>query len=98
LAQFGTAGYAKKGQTAFSAGEPMAIQPVIRPRKYLSLFFRVSGELQLQRSEGSRRRKRSARHALHCLAVDHTKLTFKFQGRNYRLTDVHGRVVRELPA
>jgi hypothetical protein len=56
------------------------------------------GELQLQRSEGSRRRKRSARHALHCLAVDHTKLTFKFQGRNYRLTDVHGRVVRELPA
>jgi hypothetical protein len=33
---------------------------------------------------------------LHCLGVDHTKLTFKFQGRHYRLTDVHGRVVRPL--
>jgi hypothetical protein len=30
---------------------------------------------------------------LRCLGVDHTKLTFKFQGRNYRLTDVHGKVV-----
>jgi hypothetical protein len=35
---------------------------------------------------------------LHCLGVDHTKLTFKFQGRHYRLTDVHGRVVRDLLA
>jgi hypothetical protein len=33
---------------------------------------------------------------LHCLGVDHTKLTFKFQGRHYRLTDVHGRVAREI--
>ena len=31
---------------------------------------------------------------LHCLGVDHSKLTFKFQGRHYRLTDVHGKVVR----
>ena len=31
---------------------------------------------------------------LHCLGVDHTRLTFKFQGRHYRLTDVHGSVVR----
>lgn len=33
---------------------------------------------------------------LHCLGVDHTRLTFKFQGRYYRLTDVHGKVVREI--
>jgi hypothetical protein len=33
---------------------------------------------------------------LHCLGVDHLKLTYKFQGRHYRLTDVHGRVVRDL--
>jgi hypothetical protein len=33
---------------------------------------------------------------LHCLGVDHTKLTFKFQGRHFRLTDVHGKVVREI--
>ena len=31
---------------------------------------------------------------LHCLCVDHTRLTYKFQGRYYRLTDVHGNVVR----
>ena len=30
---------------------------------------------------------------LHCLGVDHTRLTYKFQGRHYRLTDVQGRVV-----
>jgi len=33
---------------------------------------------------------------LHLLGVDHTKMTFKFQGRHYRLTDVHGKVVQPL--
>jgi len=33
---------------------------------------------------------------LHCLGVEHTKLTYRFQGRHYRLTDVHGQVVRAL--
>lgn len=33
---------------------------------------------------------------LHQLGIDHEKLTYRFQGRYYRLTDVHGRVVREL--
>jgi hypothetical protein len=31
---------------------------------------------------------------LHCLGVEHTKLTYRFQGRQFRLTDVHGRVVK----
>jgi len=31
---------------------------------------------------------------LHCLGVEHTKLTYRFQGRYFRLTDVHGRVVK----
>src|SRR6266404_3473541 len=35
---------------------------------------------------------------LHCLGVDHTRLTDKFQGRHFRLTDVHGRVVRGILA
>jgi hypothetical protein len=35
---------------------------------------------------------------LRCLGVDHTKLTFKFQGRHFRLTDVHGNVVRPILA
>ncbi len=35
---------------------------------------------------------------LHLLGIDHTKLTFKFQGRHHRLTDVHGEVVNGLLA
>jgi hypothetical protein len=31
---------------------------------------------------------------LHCLGVDHTRLTYKFQGRHFRLTDVHGDPVK----
>src|SRR5579864_7848452 len=32
---------------------------------------------------------------LNCLGIDHTKLTFKFQGRHFRLTDVAGNVVKQ---
>jgi hypothetical protein len=35
---------------------------------------------------------------LHCLGFDHEKLTFRFQGRDYRLTDVHGEVVTSILA
>lgn len=35
---------------------------------------------------------------LHLLGVDHEKLTFKHQGRRYRLTDVHGKVVKDILA
>jgi Protein of unknown function (DUF1501) len=33
---------------------------------------------------------------LHLLGLDHEKLTYRYSGRNFRLTDVHGRVVREV--
>ena len=33
---------------------------------------------------------------LHTLGVDHEKLTYRFQGRDFRLTDVHGKVVKEV--
>lgn len=33
---------------------------------------------------------------LHCLGLDHEKLTYRFQGRDFRLTDVHGNVVKEI--
>ncbi|MCP4815147.1 MAG: DUF1501 domain-containing protein, partial [Planctomycetaceae bacterium] len=33
---------------------------------------------------------------LHCLGIDHERLTYRFQGRNYRLTDVHGNVVQKI--
>ena len=35
---------------------------------------------------------------LHLLGFDHTRLTFRFQGRDYRLTDVHGRLVNQILA
>ncbi len=35
---------------------------------------------------------------LHLLGFDHERLTFRFQGRDYRLTDVHGEVVTEILA
>jgi hypothetical protein len=33
---------------------------------------------------------------LRCLGIDHLKLTYKYQGRHFRLTDVHGEVVKDL--
>ncbi|MFO0967768.1 MAG: DUF1501 domain-containing protein [Gemmataceae bacterium] len=35
---------------------------------------------------------------LHLLGMDHTRLTYRYAGRDFRLTDVHGEVVRELIA
>ncbi len=35
---------------------------------------------------------------LHCLGVDHERLTHRYQGREFRLTDVHGHVVRSVLA
>ena len=33
---------------------------------------------------------------LHCLGIDHLRMTFRYQGRNHRLTDVHGNLVSEI--
>ena len=33
---------------------------------------------------------------LHCLGIDHTRLTYKFQGRYFRLTDVHGEIIKRI--
>jgi len=35
---------------------------------------------------------------MHLLGLDHTKLTFRFQGRDFRLTDVHGHLVEKILA
>jgi hypothetical protein len=35
---------------------------------------------------------------MHLLGVDHERLTYRYQGRDFRLTDVHGKVVREILA
>ena len=35
---------------------------------------------------------------LHLLGLDHKKLTYRYAGRDFRLTDVHGEVIREIIA
>jgi hypothetical protein len=35
---------------------------------------------------------------LHCLGIDHERLTYRFQGRDFRLTDVHGTLIKDLLA
>jgi arylsulfatase A-like enzyme len=35
---------------------------------------------------------------MHLLGFDHERLTYRFQGRDYRLTDVHGHVIKEILA
>jgi hypothetical protein len=35
---------------------------------------------------------------LQCLGIDHTKLTYRFQGRDFRLTDIHGEIVKPILA
>ena len=35
---------------------------------------------------------------LHLLGMDHTKLTYRYAGRDFRLTDVYGRVASEIIA
>jgi hypothetical protein len=34
--------------------------------------------------------------AMHCLGFDHTRLTYRYMGRDFRLTDVSGNVVKKL--
>ncbi|MFN6162081.1 MAG: DUF1501 domain-containing protein [Planctomycetota bacterium] len=35
---------------------------------------------------------------LHCLGFDHERLTYRYQGRDFRLTDVHGKIISQLLA
>jgi uncharacterized protein (DUF1501 family) len=35
---------------------------------------------------------------LHCMGYDHERLTYRYQGRDFRLTDVHGKVVKDILA
>jgi hypothetical protein len=36
--------------------------------------------------------------ALHLLGIDHTRLTYRYQGRDFRLTDVHGQILSKIIA
>jgi hypothetical protein len=34
--------------------------------------------------------------ALHLLGLDHKRLTYRYSGRDFRLTDVHGEIIQEI--
>ncbi len=34
----------------------------------------------------------------HCLGIDHERLTYRYQGRDFRLTDVHGNLIPQILA
>ena len=57
--------------------------------------LRRVGRLRLQHREGRRLHLHDLNATiLHRLGIDHTRLTYKYQGRNFRLTDVQGEVVK----
>ena len=80
-----------------------------RPRPSSELLHDVAGRRRRQAGARSARATTSAstpsriaststtctRRILHLLGFDHTKLTYRFQGRDFRLTDVHGKLVQE---
>ena len=35
---------------------------------------------------------------MHLLGLDHEELTYRYSGRDFRLTDVHGKIIREILA
>ena len=62
-------------------------------------MLRRDRRLQLQRRQGPRPRPRPATpRSCTCLGIDHERLTYRFQGRDFRLTDVHGEVVKKILA
>ena len=83
-----------------SAGKGGQMQPIAArqwhsgflPSRFQGVNFRSKGDAVLYLSNDF--------HAtlLHLFGIDHTKLTYRFQGRDFRLTDVSGNVVREILA
>ena len=99
------------GRTVYCQGKLTADR--LRPRPSSALLHHLDGRRRRQaRHHATARPTTTATtsssdpvhvhdlHAtmLHCLGIDHTKLTFKFQGRHFRLTDVAGKVVKGLLA
>jgi hypothetical protein len=60
------------------------------------LVHRRNRRLQLQHHRGPRPRPRPPGDHPPLMGVDHTRLTYRFAGRYFRLTDVHGNVAKKL--
>jgi len=62
------------------------------------MAYGATDEVRLPRRRETHPPPRSARHILHQMGIDHERLTFRYSGRDHRLTDVHGQVIREIIA
>jgi len=60
--------------------------------------YGASDELGMRAVEGAVHVHDLQATLLHCCGIDHTRLTYRFQGRDFRLTDVHGHVVQDILA
>ena len=65
-------------------------------RRQCRALSRRDRRIQLQRGERRRAHSRFPRHDSGFAGIDHEKLTYKYQGRHFRLTDVRGHVVKDL--
>ena len=99
------------GRTIYSPGR--ADRRQLRPRPSPALLHHVDGRRRHQAGHRPTARPTTSAttsskdpvhvhdlHAtiLHLLGIDHERLTYRFQGRDFRLTDVHGKVVDALLA
>ena len=67
-------------------------------RKELRALQEILSALVRSTPHGNRRLEAYHVLILHLLGFDHTRLTYRFQGRDFRLTDVSGEVVKRLLA
>jgi hypothetical protein len=72
--------------------------PIARDSTIVTSLVCQTDELGVHDAEDQVRLHDLQATILHLLGLDHLKLTFRFRGRDFRLTDVHGEVVKKLLA
>lgn len=88
---------AKLEATGLQPNDPAEKRPLIR-RAYLDLIGLPPTPEQVEAFLTDSGSDAFAKVVDELLALDHEKLTYRYSGRDYRLTDVHGNVVHDLIA
>ena len=81
-------------------GESFSLDQLDEDELFELLNTQIVNQKMIESSAIENRLEMHDLHAtmLHLLGVDHTRSTFRFSGRDMRLTDVHGHVVKEIVA
>ena len=101
-----------KGPVSGCLGRPLALSGYLRSNSHLKLIFLVlaalpwaaaqvigkTDDLGLNIVEDKVEVHDLQATIMHCLGFDHTRLTYRHMGRDFRLTDVHGLVARKMLA